>query len=199
MSSDPSSLPEAREVLGDSFARIADVAGPILDRLHLGADARVLDVGTGMGWSAILLALRGHRVLTGEPAADDSAYARKDWRTNAARVGVEDRIRFQPFGAEALPFGDESFDVIVYFGALHHMDEDVRPRALAEAARVLVPGGVALFVEPTAAMVAHLREHHHHDHPEPSDPRDYLGDLPLASEVFPGEKFQATLLRRSLL
>jgi SAM-dependent methyltransferase len=43
----------------------------------------------------------------------------------------------------ALPFGDGSFDVVVcQFGAMFFPD---KPRAFAQARRVLVPGGVLLF------------------------------------------------------
>jgi SAM-dependent methyltransferase len=50
----------------------------------------------------------------------------------------ETRARFKEGAAEALPFKDGWFERVVMRLALHHLD---RPRALAEAARVVVPGG----------------------------------------------------------
>lgn len=48
--------------------------------------------------------------------------------------------------AAHLPFRDASFDAIVSRGCLHHLDD--APAALKEAARVLKPGGRALFMDP---------------------------------------------------
>jgi SAM-dependent methyltransferase len=45
--------------------------------------------------------------------------------------------------AEELPFPDSSFDAALMFFVAHHVD---RPRAFAEACRVLVPGGRLLIV-----------------------------------------------------
>ena len=60
--------------------------------------------------------------------------------TGAARVACGD--------AEALPFPDGSFDLVVGHAFLHHLPEPAA--ALREAHRVLVPGGAVLFAgEPT--------------------------------------------------
>jgi len=53
--------------------------------------------------------------------------------------------RFAVGDAHAMPFGDESFDLVVGRAILHHLDWEV---ALGEVRRVLRPGGVALFMEP---------------------------------------------------
>lgn len=47
--------------------------------------------------------------------------------------------------AEQLDFADSSFDLVCGGGILHHVDVD---RLAAETARVLRPGGTALFLEP---------------------------------------------------
>ena len=44
-------------------------------------------------------------------------------------------------GADELPFPDRSFDLVVSFSLLEHLPEPVLDRTLAEAARVLRPGG----------------------------------------------------------
>lgn len=57
-----------------------------------------------------------------------------------ARVDRQGGVRLWRAAAEALPFADGSFDVVSAYSFLHHT-EDVW-RVLAEAARVLAPGGV---------------------------------------------------------
>ncbi len=49
---------------------------------------------------------------------------------------------------DALPFPDESFDVVVGSAILHHLPRQGVVDALGEAYRVLRPGGRALFIEP---------------------------------------------------
>jgi ubiquinone/menaquinone biosynthesis C-methylase UbiE len=49
--------------------------------------------------------------------------------------------------AETLPFPDESFDVLTSVYLLHEVPDDIRRRILAEAARVLRPGGRLILVD----------------------------------------------------
>lgn len=83
----------------------------------------MLDVGTGAGNFAIFLALQGHRVVTVEPATDTSRYAGQDWAARAQKVGVRDRLRFEPFEASAMHFASGEFDAVLFFGVLHHIHE----------------------------------------------------------------------------
>src|SRR5262249_51796799 len=52
--------------------------------------------------------------------------------------------------ADALPLDDESVDACVLMRSLHHVLADAMPRAFAEAARVLRPGGAMYVAEPLA-------------------------------------------------
>lgn len=54
-------------------------------------------------------------------------------------------VTFQVMDAEHLDFPDGSFDVVVGRGILHHLD---LAQAYSEIARVLRPGGRAVFIEP---------------------------------------------------
>jgi len=92
------------------------------------AGRRTLDVGCGTGTFAVALAERGGKIwgVDASPAMLAEASAKKS------------RARFKEGNAEALPFKDGWFERVVMRLSLQHVD---RPRALAEAFRVLVPGG----------------------------------------------------------
>lgn len=67
--------------------------------------------------------------------------------------------------AQELPFADGSFDNIVMFDVLHHLE---RPRFfLNEAARVLRKGGRVILVEPAITPISRI--FYTHFHPEPVD------------------------------
>jgi SAM-dependent methyltransferase len=96
-----------------------------------------LEVGCGEGRVARDLARRGHTVV----ALDASP-------TLVARAAAADPAgRYLVADATALPFPDGSFDTVVAYNSL--MDVDDMPAAVAEAARVLVPG------RPLCACVTH--------------------------------------------
>jgi ubiquinone/menaquinone biosynthesis C-methylase UbiE len=120
----------ARRALRRMYRRLAadlDALAPS------GAD--LLDVGTGPG---ILLAEVGERRpdlrLTGlDLSADMVALAGRNLR----RLG--NRVRLHTGDVTALPFPDDSFDLVVSSLSMHHWD---RPAAaVPELARVLRPGG----------------------------------------------------------
>ncbi|HTR50944.1 MAG TPA: bifunctional 2-polyprenyl-6-hydroxyphenol methylase/3-demethylubiquinol 3-O-methyltransferase UbiG [Kofleriaceae bacterium] len=96
---------------------------------------RVLDLGCGAGFLANALAERGHGVV-GVDASDDSlAVARAYDRTQA--------VTYVRGDACALPFPPARFDVVCAMDLLEHVAEPAR--VVAEAARVLAPGGLLFF------------------------------------------------------
>jgi SAM-dependent methyltransferase len=96
------------------------------------AGRRVLEIGCGTGRLAAALAERGARVWGIDPSPEMLRQAR------AAMGGKAGGLR--QGRAEALPFKDTWFERAVMRAVVHLLD---RPRALAELARVLVPGGRA--------------------------------------------------------
>ncbi|MEZ4216615.1 MAG: class I SAM-dependent methyltransferase [Myxococcota bacterium] len=95
---------------------------------------RALDIGCGAGHTTFALAAAG---------ADVTALDLTDAMLAQTRAGARERglarVRVERGDAEALPFPDASFDVVVSRLAAHHF-----PRAAVfarEAARVLRPGG----------------------------------------------------------
>jgi SAM-dependent methyltransferase len=108
------------------------------DRLE---GATTLEYGCGLGDRAIFLARRGAQVT----AIDLSPVAIELARQRAEREGVGREIDFRVMDAERLAFADDTFDLITGAGVLHHLDLS---RGLPELARVLKPGGTAVFSEP---------------------------------------------------
>ena len=97
----------------------------------------ILDVGCGAGSLDRLLARRlgpGNAIT----AMDTNPFLLREAKALAAAEGLEDRIHFTDGNAEALPFGDASFDAVFSVTVLEECDAD---RALREMVRVARPGG----------------------------------------------------------
>lgn len=103
--------------------------------------ARILDLGTGTGTLAHAAADRWPwaRVVGIDPSDGMLAVARA--RADGTATGRLDFIRAF---ADALPFADESFDLVVSSFVLQLVPN--RYRALREARRVLRPGGSIVFI-----------------------------------------------------
>jgi ubiquinone/menaquinone biosynthesis C-methylase UbiE len=94
----------------------------------------VLDVAAGTGHVARALAPLARQVV----AVDLTRAMLEEGRAQAGRAGL-DNILFQEGDASALPYLDESFDLVVTRFSLHHFQDPEIP--LAEMIRVCRPGG----------------------------------------------------------
>ncbi len=113
----------ARQTLAESYVERA------LGRVP-GRPWRVLDLGCGPGDSVDLFRARDPEVQWIGLDIEGSREVRSRTRTDA---------RFEQFDGVAIPFGDDSFDLVYCKQVLEHVH---RPRALiAEVARVLAPHG----------------------------------------------------------
>ena len=101
--------------------------------------ARSLEIGAGTGYFTLNMLRAG--LIDRATCSDISPGMLGTLQTNARRLGLRvDAVRLD---AERLPFGDGSFDLVLGHAVLHHIPD--LPRAFAEFARVLAPGGTVLF------------------------------------------------------
>lgn len=109
------------------------VGEQLAERCDIGWDQRALDVAAGNGNATLAAARRGARVVSTDYVA--GLLDRGAERLAAERLGAS----MQVADAEALPFPDAGFDVVLStFGVMFAPDQ---PRAAAEMLRVCRPGG----------------------------------------------------------
>ncbi|MFN3658916.1 MAG: methyltransferase domain-containing protein [Pseudolabrys sp.] len=118
---------------GKSLQRLVELAAPR-------KDWRMLDVATGGGHVAYAFAPHVARVW----ATDITQEMLDQVKAEAARRGLAN-VRVAYAKAEALPFDDESFELVTCRIAPHHFDSI--PQFLAEVRRVLEPGGIFALVD----------------------------------------------------
>lgn len=104
--------------------------------VFLGPDLtwRVLEVGCGTGHWLGLLAESGIRVAGVDASGSMLTYARAQAQGAALALGK----------AQHLPWANQAFERVFCINAFHHFEDKIR--CLAEARRVLVPGGQMMTV-----------------------------------------------------
>jgi 2-polyprenyl-6-hydroxyphenyl methylase/3-demethylubiquinone-9 3-methyltransferase len=108
----------------------------VFDRYGIDRGARLLDVACGAGLLSLPLAERGYHVEGVDLSAPSLAEARR-------RVPDGADATFRVGDATALDADDAAYDAVLLYDMLEHV-EDQRG-VIAEAARVVRPGGVVLF------------------------------------------------------
>ena len=106
---------------------------------------RALEIGAGTGYFSLNLLRQG--VIAHAVATDISPGMLECLAKTAASLGLD--VETRQADAEALPFEDSSFDLVLGHAVLHHLPG--LEQALAEFRRVLAPGGTLAFMgEPSA-------------------------------------------------
>ncbi|GAA2098394.1 27-O-demethylrifamycin SV methyltransferase [Streptomyces albiaxialis] len=124
--------PQDRSSPEEATDRFTDL---LADRLGVGPGQRVLDAGCGVGRPALRVASRtGARVLGVTISREQVGQAVE----LAREAEMGERVRFEYGDVTRLPHEAGSFDAVLAFESIVHMD---RPVALREMARVLRPGG----------------------------------------------------------
>ena len=106
-------------------------------------DGTALDIGCGSGSLAVLLAGHAESVVGIDISPALIFMARERRRRNT--LG---NLAFLVADAEKLPFRVPSFDLVVSYGVLHHMDADC---VLPKIDRLLKPGGTAVIFDYVAS------------------------------------------------
>ena len=116
---------------------------------------RVLDIGTGTGRMAELFAGRADGVVALDKSLDMLRFARARLQNFPS-----DTIELIQGDFAALPLPAEGFDTVLFHQVLHFAQDPAAP--LAEAARVIRPGGRIAIVDFAAHDREELRDRHAH-------------------------------------
>ncbi|MCA1652445.1 MAG: methyltransferase domain-containing protein [Acidobacteria bacterium] len=145
----------------------------LVNLARLVAGESTLDVGCGTG--SLAIAAKRQVGAGGSVFGIDASPAMIARATaKAARAGVE--VSFKTAVAEALPFPDAQFDVVLSTLMLHHLPRKVRQQCAREIRRVLKPHGRVLVVDfahaqAKSGLLAHFHRHGH------VDPREIIALL----------------------
>ena len=112
----------------------------VWERLGTLDGKRILLLGNGSSRKELYFLTQGIELLV---VSDLSSEGLRALRGSVDFDGFEDRLLFAAIDALALPFADESFDIVYAYDCVHHFPD--LDRFLGEAFRVLRPGGRAIF------------------------------------------------------
>jgi SAM-dependent methyltransferase len=141
-----------RDVAGVVFQDRQEAALAMVERLGLPATSGVLEVGCGAGFLTVDLARRGLRITAVDAAPEMLEVA----RGLVAEHGLGAAVQLRQADVHTLEFPDRSFQLVVALGLIPwlHSPGD----ALAELARVLVPGGHLVVSSDNRARMNHLAD-----------------------------------------
>lgn len=131
------------DIRAASFATVDRMAGLLPD---LGPETKVIDLGSGYGGSGRPLAKRFGCSVTGLNLSETQNDRN---RLMTARAGLADKVQALHGNFEDVPVANDAFNVVWSQDAFLHSGH--RDRIMAEAFRVLKPGGRFVFTDPMQA------------------------------------------------
>jgi len=111
---------------------------------------RVLDAACGEGYGTALLASVASSAVGIDVDFATITHAR-------ATYGEGMRVRFMATSCTGLPLPSASFDVIVSFETIEHLEAEEQPDMLSEFARVLAPEGILIISSPNRRLYSDAR------------------------------------------
>lgn len=178
----------------------ADFLNDTITQLDLDKASKILDIGTGWGVMACLLVINGFNVLTGQPKEWEQLglYPSSTWRTKASAIGIEQKIKYQKFNVEDLPFPKDSFDVIFMLITLPYIQK--KDVALNECMRIVKPKGVIVIIEDNQMGIKFFQSKGMSAGvvPQPLDPRKMINRDDVLFKVIRGNYVDIFLLRKKL-
>jgi SAM-dependent methyltransferase len=115
----------------------ADVLCNLIDRNFGAGKPAMLDVGCGVGSFHPLLGGMVGRLCGIDVSTASIARARAD----------NCQVEYQAFDGKTFPYESASFDLVTAICVLHHVEPAEWPRFMAEARRVVRPGGLVCIIE----------------------------------------------------
>ena len=112
---------------------------------------RVLDAACGEGYGTALLGTNAAEAVGVDIDAGSIRHAQSTYGSST--------IRFVEGSCTALPLPDASFDVVVSFETIEHLDASDQPPMLAEFARVLKPAGLLIISSPNKRRYSDARDY----------------------------------------
>ncbi|MFX1275671.1 MAG: class I SAM-dependent methyltransferase [Promethearchaeota archaeon] len=185
--------------------------------LKLDKNSKILDIGTGYGIMATILALNGFDVLTGEPKEDplrDEYYKyheehchkhqeenhtnhnrmeNYDWRILARDLKVENKISYCNFDAQNLDFPDNTFKAIFMYDALQHIHD--KKAALKECIRILDANGLICVIETNQMGIDYYKKNYNFTI-NLVDPRTILNEKNILFKVIKGHHVNFYIVRK---
>ncbi|MEX1026855.1 MAG: methyltransferase domain-containing protein [Candidatus Paceibacterota bacterium] len=125
-----------------------------LEIARLAPGSRVLDVGSGTGWMALVAACAGYHVVSVD--VDYKALLEAENTVKQCGDTIAARIEFKEASASSLPFEDEQFDGVITFETIHHLPDC--EMALAEMCRVTRSGGPIVIADLNERGLKAVRE-----------------------------------------
>jgi ubiquinone/menaquinone biosynthesis C-methylase UbiE len=127
-----------------TFGRENTLRNQTIGQAPISRGAAVLDVGCGTGTLTLLA-----KTEAGDSGKVHGIDASPEMIAVAHQKALQQKreVDFQTGVIEALPFSDDTFDVVLSSLMFHHLPPDLKQRGLAEIYRVLKPGGRLIVVD----------------------------------------------------